>query len=128
MPPTEWSFIVPGPPPSINSTYKVVTMKKDGVTTRRLAKTPEAVAWQLGVVYIVKTARPSGWLPGRRVRIDITFWMNRGGRDADNPQKALLDAIATGLGVNDSSFLPCVVSNEIDKNRPRVEVSIRNEA
>lgn len=122
----DWSFTIPGPPLSINATYKVVTMKTTTGMTRRLAKTPEAVAWQLGVVYIVKTAKPSGWRPARRIRIEMTFWMNRKGRDADNPQKALLDSIATALGVNDNSFLPCVLSNEVDKADPRVEVTIRN--
>ena len=123
---SDWSFTIPGAPPSINATYKVVLMKKDGVTTRRLAKTPEAVAWQLGVVLIVKTARPSDWKPARRIIIEMTYWMNRKGRDADNPQKALLDSIATALGVNDNSFLPCVVRNEVDKVHPRIEVTIRN--
>lgn len=123
----EWSFVVPGSPPSVNSTYRIVSMRKDGMTTRRLAKTPEAVAWQLGVALITKTARPSGWMPARRVRIDMTFWMNRAGRDADNPQKALLDGIAMGLGCNDSAFLGCVISNEVDKDHPRIEVTIRNE-
>jgi Holliday junction resolvase RusA-like endonuclease len=124
---TDFTFTVPGAPLSINATYKIVQMRSGAGMTRRLAKTPEAVAWQLGIVYIVKTARPSGWIPGRRVRINMAFWMNRAGRDADNPQKALLDSIATALGVNDSTFLPCVVSNEVDKTNPRVEVTIRNE-
>jgi Holliday junction resolvase RusA-like endonuclease len=44
--------------------------------------------------------------------------------DCDNVLKALNDAIAIGLGVNDKVFLPCVRSKEIGIKSPRVIVTV----
>ncbi len=113
-----FTFTVPGQPPTTNHMYsrsKGGSYKAEGVED-----------YQTVAAYITRQARPKGWTPGRRIHIDLTFWMSRGGRDADNHLKALLDAIAIALGVNDSSFLPCVAANETDKDNPRVEVVIRN--
>ena len=85
-------------------------------------------AESVDVAWRTKTARPSGWTPGRRIQIDYRVWFARGGRDADGILKFLLDGIATGLGVNDSTFLFSCLSNEVDKLQPRVEVTIRNAA
>lgn len=118
-----FEVVIPGRPPSLNQTYRVVTIKGHG----RLAKTSVAATWQDEVAWRVRQARPSNWMPGRRIRIAIRWWMNRPGRDADNPQKLLLDGIAHGLGIDDQGFLPCVRSNEVDRANPRTIVLIENE-
>ena len=91
-----------------------------------LAKSSDAYAYQEGAAYIVRTARPSGWVAARRVRITYRMWFNREGRDASNAIKLLEDAIAGALGVNDKTFLPCVELLEVDKTNPRVEVTVEN--
>lgn len=40
--------------------------------------------------------------------------------------KACLDAVAVGLGVDDSCFLLSVTVNEIDKEHPRTVVHVEN--
>jgi len=119
---TDFTILIPGPQPSVNSTYKVV--KIGG--SMRLAKHAGVEAWQAGVALIVRAGKPKGWMPGRRVRLTIDYWMPRAGRDGDGPLKALQDAVAQGLGINDSICLPCVRSNEVDRANPRTSVLIEN--
>lgn len=118
-----WSFTVPGLPPSVNHAYRPIRTKNG---TMSLAKSSEALAYQVGAAYIVKVARPSGWVAARRVRITYRMWFNREGRDASNAIKLLEDAIAEALGVNDKTFIPCVELVEVDKFNPRVELTIEN--
>lgn len=119
MPMADFRFSIPGQPPTVNHMY---SRGKGG----NVYKSPGIEEYQVLVAHLTRLARPKGWTAGRRIRIELVFWMNRAGRDADNPQKALLDGIAAALGVNDSTFLPCVLSNEVDKVNPRVSVTIRN--
>ncbi len=119
----EFSVVIPGDPPALNATYRVVTIKGHG----RLAKTSEVTTWQTGTAFLVRAAKPSGWAPSRRVRVEVSWFTTRK-RDADSGIKALLDALAAGLGINDSCFLPTVLSNEVDKASPRTVVTVRNES
>ena len=120
---TDWTFTVPGLPPSVNHAYKVFTTR-DGPA--RMAKTSEALTYQVGAAQIVRAAKPSGWEAARRIYVVYRFWFDTNRRDASNAIKLLEDAIAIALGVNDNTFLPCVAIKEVDKTRPRVEVTIRN--
>ena len=123
-----WGFTIEGQPPSVNHLYTIgwrprkngsglgpCLIKADGIET-----------YQAGVTYIVKTARPSGWKPARRVRLLYTYHLTRDA-DCDNLKKAMNDAIASALGVNDRIFLATDVSKEIVKANPRVEVEVVNE-
>lgn len=92
-----------------------------------LAKTKEAVKYQTDVALIVKSARPSGWTPGRRVRMRYSFWFETANRDASNAIKILEDAVAMAIGANDKTFLPCVVLKEVDRANPRVVLEIEND-
>lgn len=114
---------IPGAPPTVNETYKIVTVR--GKT--RLAKTSAVSTWQDTVAFLVRAAKPTGWTAARRVRIVIEWWMPREGRDADGPVKALLDGIKVGLGVDDRYFLHTIRSIEVDRANPRTEVWIGNE-
>jgi Holliday junction resolvase RusA-like endonuclease len=82
-------------------------------------------AWQTSVARIVQTARPSGWLPAHQVRLYYDFHLVRRA-DCDNLQKALNDAIAHALGVNDDIFLPCVRSKTMKARHASVEVTVEN--
>src|SRR5262245_38597307 len=97
-----WSVTIEGSPAGINEAYKIRyyggRCPACGRGKAGLAKTDTVETWQLAVAWKVKAARPRGWVPGRRVIIEIEFFMGRKGRDADGPLKPLLDGIAEGLG------------------------------
>lgn len=118
-----FTFTVPGPQPALNSAYKIVSIKG----ASRLAKHEKVEAWQVEVAYRTREARPSGWLPGRRVVIEIEWWFPRKGRDSDGPLKFLRDGIATGLGCDDQGFLTRDRLVEVDRANPRTVVQIANE-
>jgi len=105
--------------------YRIVKQfRRNGVPFRTLAKTPEATAYQEAATLIVRTAKPSGWKPGEVVRLRYRMYLKRR-QDADNSLKALNDAIAAALHIDDMVFLPCVISKEIvPASEARVEIDI----
>ena len=123
-----WRVTLPGPPPSVNHSYRIVRVPRKGGEgmVSRLAKAEGVEAYQAGVSLIVRAARPSGWTPATRIRLRYWFYLKRK-VDADNALKAMNDAIALALGIDDDGFLPCVVSKEMGAKEPRVEVEISNE-
>lgn len=127
---SEWVFTVPGNPPSLNQTYAVVHHPPFCPTCRRgvprLGKKSHVATWQDAVAWCAKSARPSGWVPARRTIIEYALYVEREGRDADGPLKALLDGIKFGLGCDDRGFLPRAMLIEKDKANPRVVVRVRN--
>lgn len=126
---TEFTVEIPGSPGAINRAYKPIVVGPRchacGYGKPGLAKNDNVENWQTEVAWRVKSARPRGWMPTRRVVIEMSFWMAREGRDGDGPTKPLLDGIAVGLGVDDRIFLGRVMSNEVDKANPRTVVTIR---
>jgi hypothetical protein len=125
---SSWRMTLPGPPPTVNHSYKIVRVprKGGGGLVSRLGKADGIEAYQTGVTYITKVAKPTGWEPGRQIRLRYQFFLNRE-IDCDNALKAINDAIALGLGVNDRIFLPCVESKIVDKRAaPCVVVEVEN--
>lgn len=126
---SDFTVVIPGSPGAINRAYKPIVVgprcRVCGGGKPGLAKNDNVEAWQTEVAYRVRSARPSGWVATRRVVVEMSFWMAREGRDGDGPTKPLLDGIAVGLGVNDRIFLGRVMSNEVDRENPRTEVTIR---
>lgn len=116
---TSWTVEIPGNAPTVNKSYG---RRADG----RVYKTAGVEPYQVGAALIVRLARPKGWMPARRVRMTYRMWFPTVRRDASNAIKALEDAIASALGCDDSLFLPCVESKEVDKVNPRIEVTIEN--
>ena len=115
-----WRFTIPGRAPSVNHLY--VPGAKFG--SRR--KAPGVEEWQTGVSRIVKAARPSGWVATGQVRVVLDLYVCRD-IDADNVFKALLDAIAPALGINDRDVLPCVRSKQkVPTKGERIVVEISN--
>lgn len=120
-----WSVTVPGQPPSTNHAYRIVIQRrKGGYPFRTLAKTPEAIAYQTAARMIVKAAMPSGWVPPKEIRLRYRLYLSER-QDADNSLKLLNDSIAKAMRVDDSRFLPCVISRElVPAKEARVEVEI----
>jgi Holliday junction resolvase RusA-like endonuclease len=112
-----WQFTVEGQPPSVNHMYA-------RTRTGGVRKSPGVEAYQAGVTLIARTSAPSGWNTGWGfVRLEYEFRLKRD-IDCDNLLKALNDAIAVGLGINDRLFLPCVRSKEIGVKNPSVTVTV----
>jgi hypothetical protein len=126
----DFEVLIPGSPGAINRAYKPIVAgprcRVCGYGRPGIAKNDNVEAWQTEVAWRVKAARPSGWLPARRVVIEMFFWMGREGRDGDGPTKPLLDGIAVGLGVDDRIFLGRVMSNEVDRANPRSVIHVEN--
>ena len=120
-----WRVIIPGEPLSWNHAYRDVFIPRaDGGTVRGRAKTPECVAYQQTVAFITAASRPTGWLPGDWIAISACLFMRRA-RDGDNTLKVLLDAVATGLRVNDKCFLPSIacIHAGVPRGHERVELT-----
>jgi Holliday junction resolvase RusA-like endonuclease len=112
-------FSVPWPPTQ-NHCY---------VTTKfgRRVLTHTAKKYQIGVACLVNGKRnenPLLDLPGWVV-VEATYYKpDRRKRDTDNIRKVLADAVADGLGVDDSQFLWRDQDIQVDRESPRVELVI----
>lgn len=85
--------------------------------------------YQTGVVLLTRSAMPARWRPaGEWIRLRYRFFLKRS-IDCDNAMKAMNDAIAQAIGVDDRRFLPCVTSKGVNPKEkdPRVEVEISDE-
>ena len=117
-----FEVVIEGWAPTLNETYKAVPTNKG----LRFAKSSAVAVWQDSLAWLVKAARPKDWQPARRVLITIEWYQPRK-RDCDAGVKAALDAVAVGLGVDDSCFLLSVPVNEIDKANPRSVIRVENQ-
>jgi hypothetical protein len=129
---SDFEFEVRGNPPGINDTYAITYFGPRcpacGRGQSRMSKKSHVEVWQESVAWHAKAARPSGWTPARRTVIEYEVYVEREGRDADGPLKALLDGIKVGLGCDDRGFLARAVAIEKDKANPRVVVRVTNAA
>lgn len=121
-------FTVPGQPPSVNHLYKIAIGRTTGAdgrqkTYRRMVKTEGVETYQTSVGWIVKSAKPASWSCEGMIRITYWFYLKRD-IDCDNAMKALNDAIAKSLGVDDRRFLPCVASKSTGHSKPYVEIEV----
>jgi Holliday junction resolvase RusA-like endonuclease len=117
-----FTFVVYGQPPSTNHLYVRVRGRWD-----KMAKAPGVEQYQNDVVLITRSARPSSFRPLGQIRLRYKFYL-RTRIDADNALKALNDAIAKALDINDDRFLPCVEEKHVWKTEkdPRVEITIED--
>lgn len=116
---------VPGQPPSRNHTYRIIRVKhRDGGSHQQLGKVPGVESYQLVVSTLTRRALGTASLPSMGpIRLRYWFYVNRD-IDCDNAMKALNDAIAIGLGVDDKRFLPCVVEKHTKIKEPHVVIEI----
>ena len=110
---------LPGQPPSWNAAYQIITIRGHG----SWKKMPPAVAYQVMVTDRTRLACPSDFAPKGQLYICYQMFLKRN-MDADNILKLANDAIATALGINDSRFLPVVISKSSGHVDPRLVVSI----
>lgn len=113
--PMAWRVRLEGQPPSTNHLY----IRRGS----RVIKAPDVESYQVGVTLVVRTSKPRDFDPQGQIR--IRYWMYLGRDiDADNVLKALNDAIAYALKVDDRRFLPCVMEKSFRNPSPYIEVEI----
>jgi len=118
----------------MNHSYKPVMLRKRSAagasyTRIGMAKLSAVAAYQTDVMLLARSAKPSNWRPaGDWIRVRYRFFLRRS-IDCDNAMKALNDALALAIGVDDKRFLPCVTSKSVQSKEPnpRVEVEISDE-
>jgi Holliday junction resolvase RusA-like endonuclease len=135
-----WRLKIPGQPPSVNHLYKEATRTAKGSsgetlywedgrtkTYRTKVKNDGVQTYQDSVTWYAKARRPDKWHPDERLRLRYWFHLKRD-IDCDNALKAMNDAIALALQVDDKTFLPTVEAKWTGEKDPFVIVEIRNEA
>ena len=110
---------VPGSPPSWNASYRIITLRGHG----SLKKMGAAERYQSDVTRLVQVKRPTDFQPEGQLYICYQMFLWRS-MDADNILKLVNDGIAMGLGLNDSRFLPVVLSKSTGHKEPRLVISI----
>ena len=139
MPVSEFHFTMPGQPPTVNHSYRIVrqtvrdrfqqpVLGKDGTPKRvhTLAKTEEVRRYQQDLAMICRVSRPSAFAADWLI-VTYDFYLRRD-IDTDNALKSINDAIALALGMNDRRFQPVVLSKLIGVAEPRVRVGIYDAA
>lgn len=104
----EFDFKIPGQPPSVNRMYdNAYAFNGEGGRYMGRKKVLEVETYQLVAMNACQRAKPALWAPreaydpklGRgMIVIELYFHLARD-MDCDNAQKAILDAIKYGLGV-----------------------------
>lgn len=129
-----WTIRVPGQPPSVNHLYRITALAKPSISVdgskkiyRTLVKNTNVQTYQDSVTWYTKAARPPQWRADERVRLRYWFHLKRD-IDCDNALKALNDAIAHALGIDDKAFLPAVEAKWTGEKDPFVIVEVSNES
>lgn len=102
---TSFRFLMPGQPPTWNHMYRWTTKNVNGKTVRIQVKTDEANLYQSQLTMIARASRPASFQPQNQIIVAYDMYLGRD-LDADNAMKAVNDALAVALGVNDKRFLP----------------------
>lgn len=145
----EFSFTIPGQPPSVNRMYdNAYAFDGTGVRYMGRKKLHEVEAYQLVAMNACQRAKPALWRPREvylpkmgsgMIVIELGFYLARD-IDCDNTQKAILDAIKFGLGTrvvksrkgvmavrpiyDDARFLGRAMWKQTGHKHPRVDVRI----
>lgn len=111
---------LPGRPPSWNHSYR-----RAG---NRVILTESARTWKEAVFFITRDAlNRTGWrVRGPQLGVHVWLYLDAP-MDSDNSLKLTMDAVADGLRVNDSLFLPRVVGKRVGVRPERVLLYITNE-
>ena len=120
---TFFSFIMPGQPPTWNHMYRWTTKRVNGHEIRIQVKTDDAALYQAQLTMVARSARPSSFQPQGQIIVAYDLILGRD-LDADNVMKAINDALAVALGVNDKRFLPATVRKTAGSKNPAVEVHV----
>lgn len=122
------AFTVPGRP--------VPWQRPGGIGKRRFTPT-QSKLYQAAVAWRLVAARQQAGVTQAALRktleaaqhfVDVAIYVpDKRTRDADNCVKNILDGVTKATGVNDTGMrmLPRVQRFEVDRDEPRVEVTIR---
>lgn len=126
---TPWRTSIPGQPPSVNHLYKPALREGKKGTYRSFAKADGVEEYQSIASMIVKLAMPKSWKTYLQLnsssQIRVKYWFHLGNdTDCSNAFKALEDAIAFAMGVNDKRFLPCAAGKDVGNKEPCVDIEV----
>lgn len=116
---TGFRLEIAGQPPSWNQSYRIITIRGHG----SLKKTSAAQSYQDDIIRLTRAACPSDFTPAGQLLICYQMFLLRNA-DADNILKIANDGIARALEVNDSRFLPVVLSKTSGDRNPRLVISV----
>lgn len=105
----------------MNTMYVVARNRSTG--RPYITKAAGVETYQLIATSACRRARPADWVASERIRVRYAFHVKRD-VDCDNALKALNDAIALGLDINDRIILPCVIEKTTGNRSPYVQVWI----
>jgi len=124
-----WVVEIPGQPISVNHLYRQTLVRRGDRTVRALRKDDGVENYQVLASMCTKMAVPKPWKeylagsPKEYIRMRYWFFLNHD-MDCSNAFKALEDAIAHALGINDKRFLPCAVAKTTGNKEPYVKVEV----
>jgi len=115
-------FEVIGKPVSVNAAYR----RGNGM---RLYKTREATVWQREVMVAAMEAMESS-PPTKKVDlyIEIEYWFRTKACDVGNFDKLILDAMEGIVFGNDNCVQRLILIKNIDKENPRVRITVSQNA
>lgn len=121
-----WRFVLHGQPPSVNHLYENAwKVDRGGREYKGRRLTDVAVKYRDDAILVIRSARPSRWAPEGQVRILWDIFLAHD-IDCDNAMKVVHDAIQKATEINDSRYLPCVMSktNGLPLRQARIEIVI----
>lgn len=116
-------------PPSVNNyqEYRVRRLGKKNIVETYPSEETEAFYHQT-LRYIEGEIKEQGWitpLHDKYILVEATMYLRRAGSDCDNYWKCTLDALEkTDVVINDTQIVPRVINVFIDKDSPRVELTV----
>lgn len=121
----EHRFEVLGPP--VPKARARMCTTKSG---KRFWYTPEATRRYESLVRAIgESTTPTWWPVAERYSIDVAIYFpDRRARDADNVLKSVLDALEGVCFENDRLVYEKHVTKDLDRRRPRIEVTVRAHA
>jgi Holliday junction resolvase RusA-like endonuclease len=115
------TYTITGKPISINSARAAVNVKGK----LRLITTAKARAWKLNATIELLSQRKGSAPITGPCQVSITLYMPTKAGDADNYVKMVLDAVQDARIIeNDRQVDSLTVTKQVDKSRPRVEITI----
>ena len=122
---------IPGSPLGQNACYRIVIIGRGKSAHATLAMTKEGKAYKAEIQRVLRAVRPVGWDTGTEVDVDAVYWFDSRRPDVDGPGKLTLDAIQCskgeddGLLLNDRQVRRFTQTRRLDRERPRLELTVR---
>lgn len=124
-----WQVSIPGQPPSVNHLYRPTLRENAKGTYRGFTKVDGVEDYQTVAGLCVKMAIPKTWKEflqrDHSSQIRMSYWFHLADDiDCSNAFKAIEDAIARAMGVNDKRFLPCAAGKDLGNREPWIDVEV----